>query len=343
MFAAYRIGYSRDVDSDVQDPPGRPAAEADEHKGLRALFRKPRAEYPDADDSGVADPHPDDESGGQHSGQPGSAIARQPSERSAEGQPAAAGSQRKQAARRQPSGPLVSRPLINPRLRADPRLRVWVTRTIVAAVLYFGVMLWLGWRAGLTAAAIYAGADTIYKSKTTSVIPPAVRVTTAQRNTRRRLKVLQPAGYLALSARAIPGTKSVIDHVVVGPAGVFTLDSQRMDRRLPLRAIGGMLYHGPVSMVDRLDHAREEADHIAALLSAELGHRIRAQPAMVIYGPSIPWVIMTLKGIDVFDGGRVGTYFRRQSKATASHHLDASQIAMVFAAAARVLPPISGG
>jgi len=238
--------------------------------------------------------------------------------------------------------PLISRrPQVNPRLRADPRLRVWVTRIVIMLVLFAGFTLWRDWRYGVTAAIIYAAADLVYRSKTTAPVPPAARVTSAQRYTRRRLKVLQPAGYLALHARKIPGTNHVIDHVVVGPAGVFTLDSQRLDRRLPLRAIGGMLYHGRTSMEGRLDHAKDESRLTAKLLAGELGRKVRVKPVMVMYGPSISWVIIQVKGVDVFDGSRIGTYFRRQSKLTAQYKLTSGQIAMVFAAAARALPPVN--
>ncbi len=238
------------------------------------------------------------------------------------------------------SRPLAARPLVNPHLRNDPRLRVWITRTIVAIVFFAGFTIGLNWRIGLTAAVIYIAADSIFRSRTTAVVPAGVRITSAQRFTRRRLRVLQPAGYMALHARTIPGTRHVIDHVVVGPAGVFTLDSQRLDRRLPLRAIDGMLYHGKDSMEPRFEHATHESKHAANLIAAELGLRVRVRPAMVMYGPSIPWVIMKFKGVDVFDGSRVGTYFRRQTKAVAKHRLSTSQIAMVLAAAARALPPL---
>jgi hypothetical protein len=235
---------------------------------------------------------------------------------------------------------LTSLPLVNPHLRHDPRLKTWITRAIVAVIILIGFTIGLNWRIGLTAAVIYIAADTIFRSKTTAVVPAGVRVTSAQRFTRRRLRVLQPAGYMALHARSIPGTKHVIDHVVVGPAGVFTLDSQRLDRRLPLRAMGGMLYHGKESMEGRFDHAMHESKHAAKLIAAELGQRVRVRPGMVLYGPSIPWVIMKFKGVDVFDGSRVGTFFRRQTKAVGKHRLNASQIAMVLAAAARALPPL---
>jgi hypothetical protein len=238
------------------------------------------------------------------------------------------------------SRPLTSRPLINPHLRNDPRLRVWITRLVVALAILTGFAIGLSWRVGLTAAIIYFAADSILRAKTTSVVPAGVRVTSAQRFTRRRLRVLQPYGYVALHARAIPGTRHVIDHVVVGPAGVFTLDSQRLDRRLPIHARDGMLYHGRTTMEERFDHARHEARHAATLITAELGQRVRVRPVMVLYGPSISWMIMKVKGVDVFDGSRVGTYFRRQSKVVGKHRLHHSQIAMVLAAAARALPPL---
>jgi hypothetical protein len=291
------------VDADVHDPPGQSTDQATERKGLRALFRKADGENLEPAAASVT----------------GTRLAR----------------------RQQYVRALASRPVVSPRLRADPRLRVWVTRAIVTIAVFLGFTIGISWRIGVTAAIIYAAADTVFRSKTTAVVPPAARITSAQRFTRRRLKVLQPAGYLALHARTIPGTRHVIDHVVVGPAGVFTLDSQRLDRRLPLRLIGGMLYHGRTSMEDRLDHAQHEARHAAELIAAELGQRVRVRPVMVMYGPSISWVIIKVKSVYVFDGSRIGTFFRRQSKATAQHRLSTGQIAMIFAAAARALPPLN--
>ncbi len=299
----------------MDDPPGQSTDQATKRGSLRALFRKA-----DQEDSGAEYAVPDAQS-------------------VSSAKPAASGT--KLARRQQYVRSLASRPLVNPRLRADPRLRVWVIRSIVTFAVYLGFTIGLGWRYGVTAAVIYAAADTVYRSKTTAVVPPAARITSAQRFTRRRLKILQSAGYLALHARTIPGTRHVVDHIVVGPAGVFTLDSQRLDRRLPLRVIGGMLYHGRTSMEDRLEHAQHEAKHVASLIAAELGQRVRVRPAMVMYGPNISWVIMKVKGVDVFEGSRIGTYFRRQSKSTGEHRLNTGQIAMVFAAAARALPPLN--
>jgi len=319
------------VNADVPDSPGQPAEQADERKGLRALLRQATPDDGATETRGHSrEPH-----GGPAAAT--SALATSAPEAAAPPKAAAP----PDAGTRPARGKQLGRPIINPHWRADPRLRVWVTRGIVALLVFVGFGIGLGWRYGLTAAVIYAAADSIYRSKTTAVVPASARVTSAQRLTRRRLKVLHASGYRALHARTIPGTRNVIDHVVVGPAGVFTLDSQRLDKRLPLRVIDGMLYHGSTSMAGRLDHAKHEAKQAAALVAAELGLRVRVRPVMVMYGPRIAWTIMKVKGVDVLDGGRIGTYFKRRTKATAQNQLSADQIAMIIAASAKALPPLT--
>ena len=314
----------------MHDPPGEPADHANQRKGLRALFRDTTFGNGGDSASGVAAAPP---------------TSSGPAQRQRfAAPPTSSGPSRRQ----QFAGPLTSRPIVSPRLRADPRLRVWISRSAVAIAVFIGFTTWVGWRYGLTAAAVYTAADMLFRSKTAVVIPTSVRITSAQRFTRRRLKIQRPAGYHALNARTIPGTKHVIDHVVIGPAGVFTLDSQRLDRRIPLRMIGGMLYYGRTSMERRLDHARAEAGYAASLIEAELGHPVAVRPAMVTYGPSTSWVIMRVKGVDVLDGFRVGTYFRRQSdevrrrsKTVGRERLSTSEIEAIIAAAERALPPLN--
>jgi Nuclease-related domain len=372
VFTWQWIGYPRDVEPDAADPPGQPAERADERNGLRGLSGKDQAEEsgpaaqlssiggtrrtadmptPEpitlaADGSQAEAPQPTTVRMTKSAPAPqrkgpgllGGNGAETPAAESPAQEPGR--SRHNRALANSLNRPLTTRPLVNPHLRNDPRLRVWIIRALVAFMLLVGFTIGLNWRIGLTAAVIYIAADSVFRSKTSAVVPAGVRVTSAQRFTRRRLRVLQASGYMALHARRIPGTSHIIDHVVVGPAGVFTIDSQRLDRRLPLRAMGGMLYHGRESMEGRFDHAVHEAKHAAKLIATELGQRVRVRPAMVLYGPSISWVIMKVKGVDVFDGSRVGVYFRRETKAVARHRLNSSQIAMVLAAAARALPPL---
>lgn len=242
-----------------------------------------------------------------------------------------------------PANPITSRPLVNPNLRKDPRLRIWVIRAVVSVLIYLGFMFALGWRIGLTAAVIYIAADTLYRTRTVAIVPTSVRVTSAQRYTRRRLKVLHSAGYLALNARRIPDTHHVIDHLVVGPAGVYSMDSQHMDKRLELRVKGGEIFYGQENLEKRLEHAQHEAEHAARLIGAELGRKIRIRPVMVLYGPAVTWTVMPLSGVDVLEGSRIGAYFRKQTKDKRGKLLNASQISAIYRAAARALPPLTEG
>ena len=213
----------------------------------------------------------------------------------------------------EPAGPA------GPGLLADPRVPVWIRRTIFALVVGGALTLWQDWRWGLTAAALIAIVDTVYQSKAMSPIPADVRALSARRRTRHRLAMLRPSGYLALHERTIPGTDSIIDHLVIGPAGVFAVDSERWDRRLPVRTTAGgkgasgVLYHGPFSQSPRLAHARWEAAMAASLIGAELGQEIDVSAVMVIYGPTVPWGVATLRDVDVFSGSRIRKFFRRQS------------------------------
>jgi hypothetical protein len=222
---------------------------------------------------------------------------------------------------------------------ADPRMPIWIRRAILAAVAGIVVGIFLDWRAGLTAAAIVAILDTIHRSRTTAVIPAAVRVTSAQRRTRRRLLLARRSGYLTLNGRAIPGTDCIIDHLIVGPAGVFAVDSERWDRRLPLRATqGGHLYHGPYSQTGRLKHAQMEAVMAARLISETLGRKQRIRPAMVIYGPTVPWTVARIGGVDVFSGRRLRKYLRAQARARREQRLTREEIERIHEAAETALP-----
>jgi hypothetical protein len=222
---------------------------------------------------------------------------------------------------------------------ADPRMPIWIRRAVLAAAAGIVVGIFLEWRAGLTAAAIVAILDTIHRSRTTAVIPAAVRVTSAQRRTRRRLLLARRSGYLTLNGRAIPGSDCIIDHLIVGPAGVFAVDSERWDRRLPLRATqGGHLYHGPYSQTSRLKHAQREAAMAGRLISETLGRKQRIRPAMVIYGPTVPWTVARIGGVDVFSGRRLRKYLRAQARARREQRLTRDEIERIHEAAETALP-----
>ena len=139
--------------------------------------------------------------------------------------------------------------------------------------------------------------------------------------------------------RGLPGSPDLIDHLLIGPAGVFAVDSERWDRRLPIRTTqSGGLYHGPFNQTNRLQHARWEASQASRLISLELGRELRVRAAMAIYGPTVPWTVAQIAGVDVFSGRRLRKYFRAQARARGPERLDPGEIKRIEAAAESVLP-----
>jgi hypothetical protein len=220
-------------------------------------------------------------------------------------------------------------------LSANPRRQAWQWRVIVAAVvgLVAGFLL-DDWRLGLTFAVLAAIADTIIRSRTVFKGPAGVRLTKAQKHTARQLSSLHRKGYRAMHILPIPDSEEQIDHLVIGPAGVFAIDSEDWDKRMPVRTSNHrQLWHGPRSMKDRLEHAHWEAGQAASLLSAEMGSPVTVRAAMAVYGPKIPWDVAEIRDVDVFSGDRLRSYLRRRARRRDNHPLNASEIERVDKAA----------
>jgi hypothetical protein len=225
-------------------------------------------------------------------------------------------------------------------LSGNPRARAWQRRVIVAVIagVAFGILLH-SWKWGLTFAVLAAIADTIIRSRTTFNGPAGVQLTKAQKNTVRQLSSLERKGYRAMHMLPIPGSDDDIDHLVIGPAGVFAIDSEDWDKRLPVRTSSHrQLWHGPHNMKDRLEHAHWEADQAAELLSAAMGSPVTVRPAMAVYGPNMMWEVAEIRGVDTFSGPRLRKYLRRRAKRRDVHLLSASEIERIEKAAHVAFP-----
>src|SRR6266699_5343237 len=227
-------------------------------------------------------------------------------------------------------------------LSANPRMRVWRLRIVVAVIVMVAFSILVSWQLGLTLAVVAVIADTIYRSRRAS--SGQVRMTGAQRRTRRQLAKLGRAGYHAMHGSAIPGSEDQIDHLVVGPAGVFAIDSEAWDKHLVVRTRNGrQLWHGPFSKKDRLEHAQWEAQRAAEMLSGETGKPVAVRPAMAVYGPKIPWDVATIREVDVFSGPRLRKYLRRRARQTDVRPLSDDEIQRIYKAANKAFPHLSSG
>jgi hypothetical protein len=227
-------------------------------------------------------------------------------------------------------------------LSANPRMRVWRLRIVVAVMVMVAFSILVSWQLGLTLAVVVVIADTIYRSR--RGYAGTGRTTGAQRRTRRQLAKLGRAGYRAMHASAIPESEDQIDHLVVGPAGVFAIDSEAWDKHLVVRTRNGrQLWHGPFSKKDRLEHAQWEAQRAADLLSGEVGKPVAVRPAMAVYGPRIPWDVATIREVDVFSGPRLRKYLRRRARQGEVRPLTDDEIEGIYQAANKAFPHLSSG
>lgn len=226
-------------------------------------------------------------------------------------------------------------------LSANPRMRVWQWRALIAIIVGVVFAILVSWRLGLTLAVVAAIADTIYRSRR-GLPGRRVKVTGAMRKTRRQLAKLERAGYRAMNGNLIPDSEEQIDHLVVGPAGVFAIDSEAWNKHLVVRTKNGLqLWHGPFSMKDRLEHARWESEQAAEMLSAALGSPVTVRPAMAVYGPRIPWDVATIREVDVFSGPRLVKYLRRRARQPGQRPLSEAEVERIYKAAHQAFPHLA--
>ena len=236
------------------------------------------------------------------------------------------------------SGP---RPIRVHDLPPDVRLRMWRFRAIVVIVVGVVFTIVASWQVGLSLAILAGIIDTVYRSRTAADVAVGGSLAAAQRSTRRQLSRMRRAGYLALNARPIPGSREVIDHLVVGPTGVYAIDSERWHKRVPIRTYNGkQLWHGPENKKQRLEHAKWEAQQASERLSTAVGFDVPVHAAMAIYGPKIPWGIATIKDVDVFTGTDLGKYLKRRGRMRDLPRLSKEQVQAIYDAASSVLPDV---
>jgi len=127
-----------------------------------------------------------------------------------------------------------------------------------------------------------------------------------QRRTARFLVLLERYGWVVLHDLAIPGSRANIDHLLIGPGGVFIIDSKQYRGRLQLDPTG-RLWHGRYPLGPALQAVSFEADHAAQVLP-DPGVVVR--PIMAIHGAQVPWGKVLMDGIPVVPAKRLPSMLR---------------------------------
>jgi hypothetical protein len=106
-----------------------------------------------------------------------------------------------------------------------------------------------------------------------------------ERHTARLLAPLERPGYQVFHDLAIPGSAANIDHLVVGPTGVFVIDSKRY--RSHLHCSAGRLWHGRRPLDRTLDTLWWEATQVAETLG--FGLDLHIYPVLCVHIARLPW------------------------------------------------------
>jgi hypothetical protein len=110
--------------------------------------------------------------------------------------------------------------------------------------------------------------------------------------TARLLDPLERHGWVVLHNLAVPGSRANIDHLVIGPGGVFVIDSKQYRGRLQLDS-SGRLWHGRYPLAPALRAVDFEADRAAQVLPDP---GVAVVPIVAVHGAQVPWGKVVMDG-----------------------------------------------
>jgi Nuclease-related domain len=120
-----------------------------------------------------------------------------------------------------------------------------------------------------------------------------------ERHVARLLAPLERHGWAVLHDLRVPSSRANIDHLVIGPPGVFVIDAKYYRGPLHLSRDGG-LWHGRYPLAAALSATRWEADKVQATLAA---YDIDVVPIVAVVGAPVPWGQVSVEGIPVVAAG----------------------------------------
>jgi Nuclease-related domain len=133
------------------------------------------------------------------------------------------------------------------------------------------------------------------------------RGASGERRTARLLDPLERHGWAVLHDLAVPESRANLDHLVIGPGGVFVVDSKQYRGRLRLDAVG-KLWHGRHPLAPTLGAVSWEADQAAQVLPDP---GMAVVPIVAVHGAQVPWGKVVTQGVPVVSARRLPSMLRQ--------------------------------
>jgi len=128
-----------------------------------------------------------------------------------------------------------------------------------------------------------------------------------ERRTARLLGPLERHGWAVLHDLAVPRSQANIDHLVIGPGGVFVIDSKQYRGRLQLDG-SGRLWHGRYPLAPAVRAVSFEADQAALVVTDP--DVVVVVPVMAVHGAQVPWGKVVMDGVPVVAARRLPSMLR---------------------------------
>jgi Nuclease-related domain len=128
-----------------------------------------------------------------------------------------------------------------------------------------------------------------------------------ERRTARLLAPLERQGWAVLHDLALPRSQANLDHLVIGPGGVFVIDSKQYRGRLQLDP-SGRLWRGRYPLAPILRVVSFEADQAAQVLPDP---GVVVMPIVAVHGAQVPWGKVVVDGVPVVAARRLPSMLRQ--------------------------------
>ena len=128
-----------------------------------------------------------------------------------------------------------------------------------------------------------------------------------ERGTARLLDPLERHGWAVLHDLAIPRSRANLDHLVMGPGGMFVIDSKQYRGRLRLDPTG-RLWHGRYPLAPALGAVSFQADRAAQVLTDP---DVVVVPIVAVHGAQVPWGKVVVQGVPVMAARRLPSMLRQ--------------------------------
>lgn len=217
---------------------------------------------------------------------------------------------------------------------AAERPRRLIVRGIATAAAAVVVGL-LDWRLGGTAALAVAGAD-LARARVRGSAAAWRKGARGERATARMLAPLAREGYAILHDRAVPSSQANIDHLVIGPTGVWVIDTKRWDRRTRIHGYGRAVWIGRRPATSVLRGLAYEYGAVDAAARHLTSGTVGTAGLVAVHGPRLPHMRRPLK-VELFPmlRARQVPAWVRQAPA----YLSAQEVAALAAFLDQTFPP----